>query len=35
LPRYNKAKIIFDFTNNEVTGHDFYEKQIQRNQTNV
>ena len=35
LPRFNKAKIIFDFTNNEVNGHDFYEKQIQRNQANV
>tara|TARA_R110001592_G_scaffold328442_1_gene610024 strand:+ start:580 stop:900 length:321 start_codon:yes stop_codon:yes gene_type:complete len=35
LPRYNYAKQIFDFTNNEVTGHDFYEKQIQRNQTGI
>ena len=35
LPRFNTAKIIFDFTNNEVTGHDFYEKQIQRYQANV
>lgn len=35
LPRFNKAKLIFDFTNNEVTGHDFYEKQIQRHQTNL
>ena len=35
LPRLNKAKIIFDFTNNEVNGHDFYEKQIQRHQTEI
>ena len=35
LPRFNKAKIIFDFTNNEVNGHDFYEKQIQRHQTEI
>ena len=35
LPRFEKAKLIFDFTNNEVTGHYFYEKQIQRNQANV
>ncbi len=35
LPRFNFAKKIFDFTNNEVTGHDFYEKQIQRNQADL
>jgi transcriptional regulator with XRE-family HTH domain len=35
LPRFEKAKLIFDFTNNEVTGHDFYEKQIQRHQANL
>jgi len=35
LPRFNFAKKIFDFTNNEVTGHDFYEKQIQRHQTDL
>lgn len=35
LPRFDKAKLIFDFTNNEVNGHDFYEKQIQRHQANL
>lgn len=31
LPRFSQAEKIFEFTNNKVTGHDFYEKQIQRN----
>ena len=35
LHRFNKANIIFDFTNNEVTVHDFYEKQIQRHQADL
>ena len=28
-------EIGVSFTKDEVTGHDFYEKQIQRHQTNV
>jgi transcriptional regulator with XRE-family HTH domain len=35
LPRWKEADKIFIFTDNDVTGHDLYEQQIQRNQTKV
>ena len=35
LPRWKDAKRIFEFTNNEVTGQDLYDEQIQRNETEI
>jgi len=35
LPRWHEAKKIFEFTNNEVTGHDLYEQQIQRKEADL
>ncbi len=35
LPRWKDAKRIFEFTNNEVTGQDLYDEQIQRQETNL
>ena len=29
MPRWKEAEKIFEFTNNEVTGQDLYDKQIQ------
>ena len=33
LPRWQEAKRIFAFTNNEVTGQDLYDEQIQKQET--
>ena len=35
MPRWKEAEKIFEFTNNEVTGQDLYDKQIQRYKTDV
>ena len=35
LPRWKDAKRIFEFTNNEVTGQDLYDEQIQRQETEI
>jgi len=35
LPRWQEAEKIFEFTDNQVNGHDLYEKQIQRQKANL
>ena len=35
LPRWQEANKIFEYTNNEVTGQDLYEEQIQRYKTSL
>ena len=35
LPRWHEAAKIFKITNNQVTGNDLYEEQIQRKKANL
>ena len=35
LPRWHEAEKIFTFTETEVTGHDLYAQQIQRNKMRI
>ena len=35
LPRWHEAAKIFKITNNQVTGNDLYEEQIQRKKTTL
>ena len=35
LPRWKEAEKIFKYTNNEITGHDLYEQQIQRKKAGI